>query len=219
MMGLVGQFYPDFVLRELIEEGYVAALEELRGMAGERPIAVASYISLPRSTQIVTALRLMVCPYGVSPSDNRCGLPGPGRAPCGPCVGGVLDREIFQRLLKPGERSALFATSPPPAVADYYRGIGVGFFYANVGEEIGRVEVPSWLMEDEEMLGLVHALVEDQCHRGRGYPVGLMEAHEQAVVSGADRRHFVELMENALRSQRMPVYTSGKARSKRIRWL
>ena len=219
MLGLVGQLYGEFVLRELIEEGFVKALEELREMAGDRPLAVASYVSLPQSAQVVSALRLMGCQYETTDLQNRCGPPGPGRQPCDRCVGGVLDREIFAHVLEPGERSTAFATSPPPALAGYYRGTGVSFFYVNVGEEIGRVEVPSWVADDEGALGLAHSLVVDQCRRGRGYPVGLMEAHEQAVVSGSDRRYFVQLVEKALHTERMPVYTSEKARSKRLRWL
>ena len=46
-----------------------------------------------------------------------------------------------------------------------------------------------------------------------------MESHEQAVVSGADRRHFVDLVEGALQGSGLPVYTSEKALSKRMRWL
>ena len=216
MLGLVGQFYHDFVLRELVEEGFLGALEELREMAAARPLVVASYISLPRHSEVVNALRLMVCPYGPSEAVNRCGPPGPGRQSCEGCVGGLLDREIFAERLKPGERSALLATSPPPAVASYYKE-EVHFFYVNGGQEIGRVEVPSWVSGDEGILGLAHSLIVDQCRRGRGYPVGLMEAHEQAVVSGADRRFFVSLVEQALHSEGLPVYTSEKARSKRIR--
>ena len=120
--------------------------------------------------------------------------------------------------LRPGERSPIFGSSSR-AVAEYYRGNDVHFFYVHAGEEIGRVEVPTWVAEDLDLLGLTHAAVVDQCLRGQGYPVALMEAHEQAAVSGADRRFFVRQLERALSDQRMPVYTSEKARSKRIRAL
>jgi GNAT superfamily N-acetyltransferase len=218
MLGLVGPLNQDFVLRELVEEGFVGALDDLREMAVGRTLAVASYISLPGSAEVVGALRRMVCTYGDSNAAYRCRPRGPGRQPCDQCVGGVLDRDVYSRLLEPGERSAIFATSSL-AVARYYGGNDVHFFYVNVGEEIGRVEVPSWVAEDEGSLGLVHSLVVDQCRRGDGYPVGLMEAHEQAVVGGADRRLFVQMVEQALYAQGQPVYTSEKARSKRLRRL
>jgi GNAT superfamily N-acetyltransferase len=219
MLGLVGLLNQDFVLRELVEEGFVGALEQLRSMAEDRPLAVASYISLPGHAEVVRDLREMVCSYDEADDEYRCGLRGPGRRPCGGCIGGVLDRDVYSRLLEPGERSAVFPTTTTPAVARYYQGNDVHFFYVNVGEEVGRVEVPSWVAEDGDALGLVHSLIVDQCHRGGGYPVGLMEAHEQAVVTGADRRYFVQLMEQAFYSKRLPLYTSEKARSKSLRRL
>ena len=218
MLGLVGRGFHDFVLRELIEEGFVGALEELREIAKTRPLALASYISLPGHFEVVKALRLMVCPYGASEAEYRCSGTGAGLEPCDGCVGGLLDREVFGRLLKPGERSAAFASSSQ-VVKNHYKGNGVVFFYVNVGEEIGRVEVPSWVAEAEGSLELVHSMVVDQCERGRGYAVGLMEAHEQAAITAADRRFFVEAVERALHSQGLPVYTSEKARSKRLRML
>ena len=141
-----------------------------------------------------------------------------GPEPCDACVGGVRDREVFATTLEPGERSAIFGSSSR-AVTEYYRGNGAYFFYVHVGEEIGRVEAPLWVVGDETLLRLTHAAVVDQCRRGQGYPVALMEAHEQAAVSGADRRFFVNQLERALFEQRLPVYTSEKARSKRIRAL
>ena len=218
MLGLVGQGFHDFVLRELIEEGFVAALNGLRELAQHRTLAVASYISLPGHAEVVRALRGAVCGYDSDDRRRGCRLVGPGPKPCDRCVGGVRDREVFARLLESGDRSAMFATSSR-VVSNHYGDTGVHFFYANVGEEVARVEMPSWVAEDKSALGLVHALLVDQCVRGDGYPVALMEAHEQAVVAGPDRRLFVELVEGALHSQRLPVFTSEKDRSKRLRSL
>ena len=101
----------------------------------------------------------------------------------------------------------------------YYAGNEVNFFYLNVGEEIGRVEVPSWIAEDTSSVELVHSLILDQCHLGQGYPIGLMEAHEQAVLESADRNYFLELVEDTLQSRGVTVQSSEKSRSKRLRWL
>ena len=216
VLGLSGPRNQDFVLRELVEEGFAEALEELRELAQHQRLAVASYISLPGYAEVVNALRLVGCRYGRSETEYRCGLRGPGPRPCDSCVGGVLDREIFSRLLDVGQRSATFGTSSP-VLDRYYRGTGIHFFYVNVGEEIGRVEIPSWVADDERLAELVHSLVVEQCRRGQGYPVALMEAHEQAVVRGADRRFFVQAVERALQTEGLPVYSSEKDRSKRLR--
>lgn len=217
LIGLVGARNQDFVLRELVEEGFGRELDRLAELSRDRPLAVAGYISLPGSSEVVRALRVMVCSYGSADVGYRCGMRGPGRQPCEGCVGGLMDRDIFARLLDPGQRSALFSTSF--SGTDQYYAADVLFFYVNVGHEIARVEVPSWVVEDQARLSLVHGLVVDQCERGRGYPVALMEAHEQAVVGGADRRFFVQAVEGALSSRRLPVYSSEKARSKRIRMM
>ena len=218
MYNLLGFGNRQFVLRELIEEGFVAALEKLRRLAGQRRLAVASYISLPRGADVVNALRLRTCPFDVAECERHCGQLRPGRRPCDEGAWGIYDRELFSETLAPGERSAVFVSSSS-LVADYYQGHDVHFFYLHAGEEIGRVEIPSWVAEDEALLGLTHALILDQCRRGPGYPIALMEAHEQAVVTGPDRRFFVEQVENTLSGQRLPVYSSEKSRSKRLRWL
>ena len=74
----------------------------------------------------------------------------------------------------------------------------VHFFYVNVEEEIARVEVPGWVAADRALLDLTHTLVMDNARRGGGYPVVLQEAHEQAVVTGADREAFQNMVERAL---------------------
>lgn len=217
MLSLSGHSYDSFVVRELVEEGFVRALEELRQMAKSRQLAVAGYISLPGSVEVVNALRLEVCPYGVM-DRYRCRSSEQDARPCDVCVGELRDREVFAQVLSPGERSGAFATSSP-IVEHHYGGHGVQFFYVNTGHEIGRVEVPWWVAGDEAAMGLVHSLIVDQCHLGKGYPVALMEAHEQAVITAADRRYFVQLVEQALHAEGLPVYTSEKDRSKRIRML
>lgn len=207
-----------FVVDELLKAGFVAALDELRSLAAERPLSVASYVSLPGYAEFMSAVRVSACPYEVSDCNAHCGQLPSGTRPCDESAEGILDREIFSGLLEKGQRTAVF-DSTSSLVANYYDSHGISFFYINSGEEIGRVEIPSWVAQDEAMLGLTHALVLDQCRRGPGYPVSLMEAHEQAVVSTSDRRYFVELVEDSLQDNRMAVFTSEKNRSKRLRWL
>jgi hypothetical protein len=73
--------------------------------------------------------------------------------------------------------------------------------------------------ENADLLNLTHSLVYDQCQRGQGYPVALSEAHEQAVVTGADRENFRELVEAMLVEEHLPTPSSGKSQSKRTRWV
>ncbi len=214
MFGLAGHIYPDFVRTELLENGFLAALDRIRD-AGQGA-ALASYISLPRSTEVVNVLRVAVCPHDPPNCDRHCsGATNSSGRQCDTV--GVRDRDVFDAILKPGERSSIFI-SGSSVVQDYYGDHEIRFFYVRVGDEIARVEFPRWV-EERGLVGLLHALVLDQCDRGRGYPVALSEAHEQAVLTGADREQFRLLVERALADNRLPVVVSEKSRSKRTRWI
>ena len=216
LWGLTGQTYPDFVVREILVEGFLKYLNELKELSRSRQMAVASYISFPRSTDVVNALRLAVCPYELVDCDRNCGRKFDGRE-CD-VFGGLLDRELFARLLAPGERSAVFS-SKSSVVVKYYGAQEVNFFYIRLDGEVARVEVPLWVAEDEKLVGLVHSAILDQCQRGLGYPVALSEAHEQAVVTGADREQFWLLVEQVLAEDKILLESSAKRQSKRTRWV
>jgi len=207
--------YPEFVTEELLDKGFLTYLEDIRKLNKDRKLALASYISFPRSTDVVNALRVALCPYEMPDCDRYC--PSNRTRECD-MVAGVQDRELFSDLLGYGERSALFFTQSS-VVRKHYGEHQVYFFYVKLGEEIARVEIPQWVAKDESLLNLVHSLVLDQCQRGLGYPVALSEAHERAVVTTADREEFWQLVESLLVEEKMPTPTSAKSLSKRTRWV
>jgi len=207
--------YPDFVSDVLLTKGLLACLDEMKKLNNDRHLAVASYISFPRSTDVVNVLRLITCPNDKPDCDRDC---PPGKERECEKVAGVRDRDLFMDLLESGERTALFI-SPSKVVKEHYGEHRVHFFYVKVGDEIARIEVPQWVAESPELLDLTHSLVLDQCQRGHGYPVVLSEAHEQAVVTGADRENFWELVESSMVEQRLPSTGSAKNFSKRTRWV
>jgi hypothetical protein len=201
--------YPEFVTEALLDKGFIPHLEEIRKLK----IALASYISFPRSTDVVNALRVAICPYEVPDCDRYC----PNKAKNCDKVADVQDRELFMNLLADGERSALFISQS--SVQKRYGEHRVYFFYLRVGDEIARVEVPQWVAKDEALLNLAHSLVLDQCRRGLGYPAALAEAHEKAVVTTADREEFWRVVESLMAEEKMPTPTSAKSFSKRTRWV
>ena len=206
--------YPEFVTEALLDEGFLRHLDEMRRLNNVKKIALASYISFPRSTDVVNALRVAICPYDPPDCDRYC--PTNKKRDCD-AVAGVQDRELFSSILGRGERSALFIS--PSKIQKHYGVHQVYFFYLRVGDEIARVEIPQWVAVDETLLSLVHSLVLDQCQRGQGYPVALSEAHEQAVVTGADRENFWQLVESSLIGEHLPSISSAKSQSKRTRWV
>jgi hypothetical protein len=216
MFGLAGHAYPDYVRTELLTNGFLQALDKIRNTQRGAGLALASYISLPRSTEVVNALRVAICPHDRPDCDVHCSrASSPTERECD-VVAGVRDRDLFRALLKPGERSSIFVSGS--SVVRDYGDHEIRFFYVKAGDEIARVELPQWV-EDRGLVDLVHALILDQCDRGQGYPVALSEAHEQAVLKGADREQFRLLVERALGDHRLPVVISEKSRSKRTRWV
>ena len=205
--GLGGRVFLEFVYRALISEGFAEAMERFRQVAadgrfGGQALAVAGYTSLPGHDEVLRALSLMKEDEPDRPESTS---------------DGVLDREVFERHLPPGHRSALFASTGHPLEPYQLEHTTVNF-YLNTGDEIGRAELPAWAAEDATV-DLLHATLLDQCKRGGGYPTVLIEAHEQAVVNGRDRRTFVTLVESALSGRGIPVGTSEKNVSKTIRRL
>jgi hypothetical protein len=190
-------------------------LDAMQKLNADRQLSLASYISFPRSTDVVNVLRVAVCPNSIPDCDTYC-PPGKERDCDG--LAGVRDRDLFMELLADGERSALFI-SPSKVVKEHYGDHRIYFFYLKSGDEIARVEIPQWVAENEGLLNLTHALTYDQCQRGGGYPVALSESHEQAVVSGADREYFWELVESSMIEGHLPDPVSAKSFSKRTRWV
>ena len=206
--------YPEFVAEALLDNGFLSYLSEVKKLNRDKRLALASYISFPRSTDVVNVLRVALCPHEVVDSDRDC-LSCEKRE-CD-AVAGVRDRELFANLLEPGERSAIFIS--PSKIQKRYGPHLIYFFYLRVDNEIARVEIPRWVATDDTLLNLAHTLVFDQCQRGQDYPVALSEAHEKAVVTGADRENFWQLVESSLVEERMPSLGSAKSRSKRTRWI
>ncbi|MFC2070281.1 DNA double-strand break repair nuclease NurA [Chloroflexota bacterium] len=206
--------YPDFVGDILLEKGFLDCLKRLKELNGDKRLALASYISYPRSMDVVNALKVAVCPNNPLDTDKHC-----RECITRECdaVAGVRDRELFSDLLGQGERSALFITQS--RIVKRYGEHRVYFFYIRLDDEVARVEIPQWVASDKDLLDLAHSLILDQCRRGQGYPVVLSEAHEQAVVTGADRENFWTLVEESLTDEKMQVSTSAKSRSKRMRWI
>lgn len=187
-------------------------LETLQRFAQEG-IPVANYISFPGAHDVVNALRVGLCPEPVA-NCVRCEFASGGDAAACGSLAGIPDRELFT-YLRPGERADLFLSQAP--ILEKYKEQKIGFFYLNAGQEIARVEAPMWVLEHPQMLDLVHAVVVDQCRRGRGYPPALQEAHEQAAITTADRRVVEDMIQEAFARRRVVLPWSAKERSKRER--
>jgi hypothetical protein len=185
-------------------------------------IPLAGYISRTRSTDLVNLLKFSACETAVA-TGSFCAACAAGfrqgevlPEPCYASFDGLLDRQLLEPLLpEPGMRSPVFGSNSSVLTNLYGEHRFVGFFFLNTGREIGRVELPQWVWEDPEGLALVHALVCDQVSLGRGYPVALSEAHEQAVVAATERALFFDLVRRAYGRHDIAAELSAKALRKR----
>lgn len=188
--------------------------------AREHRVPVAGYISKPASRDVVNALRIFRCPHPRADCDHYC----PNRSRPKPdyvapdCAGTerITDADLFAQILAPGERSAVFG-SRSKILQEYEVAHRICFFYLHTGREVARVEIPHWVAADAELLAWTHTLCCDQARKGDGYPVALAEAHEMAIVRGAERDAFFRLMEREFVQSHLPVAVTRKAISKRAR--
>lgn len=164
-------------------------------------VSAGAYVSASRAGDVMTSLAAL------SPVDSD---------PMPPA-----DALLFGRLLQDGQRSALFAAQSSlegrveQRFAPAHR---VHFFYMRSGDDIARVELPHWA-GGAAAVGRLHAALVDQCRRCGGYPRALQEAHEQAVISGADREQFSRLLESEAARHAIRTPGNGKQMSKRRRAL
>jgi len=202
--------------RQSVLRSFQSSLEAARC----RHVPLVGYISKPMSKDVVNSLRVFVCPFDTADCDRNCPksvLPKPDFvAP--DCAGTerVTDADLFARILRPGSRSAVFS-SGSKILGEYEPHHRIAFFYLHTGREVARVEVPAWVADDSELLLLTHAICYDQAQKGDGYPVALAEAHEQAIVRGAERAAFFHLMERHFVRDGLAIGTTQKALSKRAR--
>jgi hypothetical protein len=200
---------PSFVQQQFLGE-FLGYLDRFL----ERGIPIISYISYPGARDMINSLRVWLCP-GQRVDCENCAPSGDSRF----CrtLAGLSDRELFG-FLEEGERSDVFGSRS--AILDRYGAHRVEFFYMNVGDEVVRIEAPRWVTSNGEMLDLVQDLIHDQCLRSAvhpPYPPALQEAHEEAVISTADRRVIEGMIQRALADKGLFYMGSAKAQSKRRR--
>lgn len=187
--------------------------------AGEQAgVPVVGYVSSPGGSDVVNALKVLICPE--HPVDcDRCPFTPPNLRPSAvtdkPCdaVLRVSDALLFRRVLEAGERSPLCWSGAP--VLEAYGRHRVAFCYLDTGGEIARLEVPAYVAASPELMDLAHWAAADQARRGYGYPVALAEAHEQAIVRWADREAFFRLVAQRFIREGHRVLLSAKQLRKR----
>ena len=186
------------------EEGkeYRESLEEYKGVLSQLcklQVTTAGYVDKPAADLVVRLLEVAATPENELESirNHR-----PFR--------GVRDRDLYEHLLHPGERSAIFAIQSISA-EEYPGPLALHFFYLNVGREgrssLARVEVPAWVVESPEMLEDLQTVLVEQCRAlgNRRYPYLLHRAHEAARVSMEEQEEVKQMILFELRKRGVEV--------------
>lgn len=194
-------------VRRIFLQRYLQHLQRLY----EARIPTAGYISLPKSRELVNLVKLGLCRF----TTANC-IPCHATYDTFPCkqVDALIDTSLVRNFLQPGQRTTLFASSST-IVSEYPAHLRPLFCYLHVGAEIVRLEVPVWVADDDTALDRICAVALDQSEKGGGYPVCLAEAHEQAVVKGADREFFFSLIARIGMGKNKRMVASQKSIKKR----
>ncbi len=176
-------------------------------------IPLVGYISAPRAAEATNFLRLQICPFEQPDCKTHCDAKPLDSAPCSQ-IQPLRDGTLWSRLLKVGECSPLWKSHA--RVLQEYGEHQIYFCYLHVGTEIARIEMPAWTALDLELRSQALQIILAQVQKGYGYPVALAEAHNQAVVTGSDRRRFFAILEQQMvKSGLRNVTTSYKESRKR----
>ncbi len=167
----------DMRLKDMFLSKYISVLHQLYM---ER-IVTASYMSMPKGRELVNLIRVEICDGDSSLMEEAT------------VADRMVDAQVVQWFLEPYQRTIVFKNHSTIS-QDYPDHVHPHFFYLHVGEEIGRVEIPAWIAQEKALVDFVAQVLLDQSIKGRGYPVALAEAHEQAVVKGPDRDFFYHLL-------------------------
>ncbi len=188
-------------------QDYLDALKELE----QQQVITSGYVDKPGANWVVRLLEVATIPQN---ELNNLKKYHP--------LAGVTDLWLFSQILGKHERSAIFALQAKSA-EKYKDSLSIHFFYLNVGDErepkIARVDVPLWVVNDNETLKNLHcALIEQAMIMGNEpFPYLLHRAHEIAVVTHRDKEEIDQMLALAIRNNGGEVgKISGKQSAKNL---
>lgn len=189
----------DAELKDYFLHKYLVYLEQLYAAQ----IPYAGYISLPKSKELVNLLR-----FAISDGNLK------SEAPDLDHVEHIVDAGVARLYLDTYMRSIVFKNNS--SITQMYPAHSIPhFFYLDVESEIIRVEIPAWIAQKPQLLEQTARIIVDQAIKGRGYPVALAEAHEQAVIKGPDRDFFYHLITKMAIEHKQRITISQKSMKKR----
>lgn len=183
----------DMEFKERFLGEYCAILEQFY----QDKMLIAGYMSLPRTKELLNLCKLELAQFDDENLQHTS------------VIDRLTDVDIVDLYLKPHQRSTVFKSKAPISYL-YPVHLQPYFCYLHVGSEIVRIEFPAWIGQSDKLVDKVCSIALDQSLKGRGYPVCLFEAHEQAVIKSIDRQFFYIMLEKLSQRQTKNYIISQK---------
>ena len=184
----------DMELKDRFLNYYCSILEQFY----QNKMLIAGYMSLPRTKELVNLCKLELAQCESDALEHTS------------VIDRLTDVDIADLYLKPHQRSIVFKSKAPICYL-YPVHLQPYFCYLHVGAEIVRIEFPAWIGQSDDLVDQVCSVALDQAMKGRGYPVCLFEAHEQAVIKSVDRDFFYRMIEKLSQQKAKSYLISQKS--------
>jgi hypothetical protein len=182
---------------------FQAYLDSLERLASQNSVT-AGYVDRPLANLVVRLLELAEL------TDEEL-----GKVPQSHPLEGITDAFLFQKLLQPGERSAIFGLRSRSAkkFEEHNAQLALRFFYLNVGfpdkPSLARVEIPEWVVSQPDKVDLLHGSLMEQCRKmgANPFPYALHRSHEIAVVRYEEKRQIENRIVAEFAGRGLPIGT------------
>jgi len=185
---------------EEIKKAMCKEIVQLLRICERKLIPVAGYVDYSLAKDVTSTLeKLSGKDYDIKVSDVSV-------------VGPFLEEGGF------GARTPVFRMKHS-LLHEYYEEFSddIYFFYQKIHSDLPvRVEFPRWIY-NANLVNDLAQVIAAQAVIGDGYPYVLLRAHETAILGGADRDRFFEVVTWFLSKEcRVPVWETRKAKQKRL---
>lgn len=170
----------------------------------QQKVPFLGYISLPNSKDLINLAKAKICNFDASfkVADDS--------------LNSVVDADFLAQILQPWQMTIWFR-SQCSAVDGWPNELWPYFSYLHTGDEVARLEVPAWVVQQPSLLEFVLQVVIDQVQKGHGYPIALAEAHQQAVIKSPEKEFFYQTLRQFSREWGgSKMLISRKSRQKQI---
>lgn len=177
--------------------------DEFSKMRPLKLVPIAIYFT--RSRSIVNTLTRVYCSRVKSCSSCILKL----------CKSVVEDKTLMSFVLRPGARSSIFIEHNKVLKKSVLEK-KIAFFYLNTGYSILRVEFPTWVSKDKNLVQKIHRFILAQSLMCKGYPYLMIRAHEKAVLRPEEREFVREkILSIVSRESGVKLSFSSKALAKK----